>query len=149
MRGQDLFQQGRTRARQADDKDRIRIGGSIATTAGEKPGGAHLDLLPGIVLDDFSSIFALSVLQRVTELVIAERFGKFTLILKRFAERKTQTIAVNGTGARCRLCGTQPVQLFIRETVGLEVGKTPIRIANPRTQGGGLAIGLDRLAALA
>src|ERR1700682_4946183 len=86
VRSQDLFEQCRTRARQAYDENGVRIRYATATAVGEKLSAAHLDLLTRIVLDDFRSISALRALQRITQLVIVEAFRKFTLVLQRLAE---------------------------------------------------------------
>src|ERR1700686_1715295 len=105
VRSQDLFEQRRTRARQADDKYGVRVRYAAATAAGEKFGCADLDLVAGIVLDDFRAIPAFGALERITQLVIMEGFGKFTVIFQRLSECKMKMIAIGDPDRRLGLKG--------------------------------------------
>src|SRR5258708_6649337 len=76
VRSQDLFEQRRARARQTYNENRISIRYPPAAAAGEELASAHLDLLTGIVLDDFRAIVAFRTLQRVAEFVVVEGIDK-------------------------------------------------------------------------
>jgi len=100
VRGKDLFEQGRARARQADDENRIGVLRTPAAAACEKLAGANLDLLTRMFLDNLSAIPAFRALEAIAEFVVAKGLRKITLVLQRFTECKTQVIAINGRGGR-------------------------------------------------
>src|SRR5271163_1118885 len=79
VRGQNLFQQRRTGARQSNDEYRIGILCAATQMPDEKLRRAHLDLLTRIVLDDVRAIPAFRALQGVTQLVVTKRFCVLSL----------------------------------------------------------------------
>jgi len=147
VRGEDLLDECGTGARQADDEYGTRILRTPPAAASKKLSGADFDLLLRIVLDDFGAIPAFAALQRVPELIVAVGLLKFILILPRLRERKTQMVAVDERCRRRRFGRADLRQLRIREPVGFEVCKTPVRVAEVGPTGRSAAIGLYRLLA--
>ena len=70
MRGEDLLDQGRARARQAEDEDRIGRGSPQALRAAKNSARADLDLLARVGLDDLGPVAAVGALQRVAARII-------------------------------------------------------------------------------
>ena len=134
VRGQDLLDQRRARARQADDENRIRIRRAPAARAWRRTPRADLDLLPCVGLDDLGAIAAFGALQRIALLVVAERLGEVS------PGPPAPCRAQNTDGNdRSTAAGAAPIprarsrfKLVIGEPVGLEVGKTPVGIAEIR-----------------
>src|SRR5208282_160466 len=107
------------------------------------------DLPARIVFENLRPITALGTLERIATLVVAPGLGVFGPILERFAEREAQVKAVNEQrGGRC-LLGAHASNFLIAETVGLEVGQTPVRLAEAWPDAHSGPVGLDSLAALA
>src|ERR1700756_3919366 len=100
MRGEDLLEQRRSRARQADDEDGIGLRRSPPLTSGKELRGTDLDLLSRIVLYDLGAIPDLGVLEAVTQLIEMKGLGELTLVLECLAERKAKVIAIEGPRGR-------------------------------------------------
>src|SRR6185437_978988 len=129
VRGEDLLEQRRARARQPDDEYRIRTRAAPALAGGEELSRAHPDLLAGVALDELRAVTALGTLQLVAELVGLEGCGELAPVLQPLAERKAQVIAVVECGAGSFLGAAHARQLLVGKTVGLEVGEAPVGIA--------------------
>src|SRR6202011_5385267 len=149
MRGENLVEERRARARQPDDENRIVPRGPGARARGEELVRADLDLLPRVALDDLWPVAALGALQRVAALVVAPGLGVLAAILVGLAERETQVIAIDRRRPGRRLLGAHARDFLVQEAVCLEVRQTPVGVAEVRPGGGRGAVGLDGLPAAA
>jgi hypothetical protein len=99
----------------------------------------------GVSLQRLRPVTAFGFLQRVAALVEREGFRVFAPILERLAQRETEMITVDRLHLIRRLAGPHGGDFGIRESIDLQVGETPIRLAIARPDRRGGAIGLDRL----
>src|SRR5215472_13861394 len=129
MRREDLLNQRRTRARQADDEDRIRRRRAAAGVTGEELRRAHCLLQPRILLVRLGAVTAGIAAQRVATLVEAEGLRVLAGVLEGLAEREAQVVAVDDGGEGGGLGGAHGGDLRLLEAVGLEIGETPVGIA--------------------
>ena len=134
MRCEDLFEQCRSGARQSDNENRIGRRAPSAFFGIEQCRVAvvglrlHFPIDPRRVITDFFAF------QAVAALIINEGVDISALILKRFAKRKTQVIAIHQLSRTRVLDHPHVGDLVIGKTVGFKVGKAPIGIAEIRTQ---------------
>src|SRR5215472_14534020 len=145
MRGEDLLDQRRARARQPDDENRLVAGDAESLALAEELLRADFLLIRRIPLDRFGLVAAFGALECVAALVAAPRCGVITTILVGLAERETQVIAVDDARARGGLGGVHPLELGVAEAVGLEVRKAPPGVTEPGPGAGCCAVLLDRL----
>lgn len=96
MRCQDLFDQSRAGARQADNEDDVgSIAAEVAARA-EKFRGEEGSLSFKRPIEGIGAVGAFGSFQGVAAFVIEEGFREFAAVFKCFAESKTQVIAVRG-----------------------------------------------------
>src|ERR1700686_1988803 len=100
VRGEYLFDQGRSGARQADDEDRVRPVAAEALPGCEEFGGADLRLQRRITPDPPGLVPALALLECVAALVVAEGLGVLPALLECLAEREAEVIAIHETRRR-------------------------------------------------
>src|ERR1700678_2553327 len=143
MRSENLLEQRGPGPRQSDDENRIRVLGSGTLVPRKEPGRADLDLQTGILLDDLGPIAAFRSLERIAPLVVAERLFELALILECLAEGKAQMIAIDQRSAGRGFLGAHACNLPFAEAIGLQVGETPISIAEIRAGSRRGVVGLD------
>ncbi len=143
VRGQDLLEERRARARQPDDENRVGARIPVAGAGGEELARADLDLVFGVALDELGAVAAFGALERIAEPVLLEGRGELARIFQRLAERKVQVVAIDEPGGRGRDRTAHARQLLAREAVGLEVGEAPVRVPEIRPARGSAAVGLD------
>ena len=143
VRGKDLFQQGRARAREPDDEYGVSVLGADPGSAFEQVFGAgfHLRLRASFV--DFGLVSGLGHLEGVAALVVFERLVKLAPVFQRLAGGETQVNAVLCGNPRRLLETPDMTQFLVAETVGLGVGQAPEGIAEIGAVTIGLPIGLD------
>ena len=143
MGGQDLFQQGRSGAGEADDEDRIGPGIAPPLAVLEEGGRADPDLPGGIGLHGFGPVGAVLQFQAVATLVTGPGLRKFPPVLQRLAQGKAQVPAVLRRDAGRGFLGAHAAQLLVGEPVHLEIGEAPVGITEVRAGRCGRAIGVD------
>src|SRR6185369_5888735 len=126
VRCQNLLEQRRARARQADDEDRIRALVSPALPGCEELGCTDPDLLVRVLLDELRAITAFGTLELITLPVVAERLAKVALIFERLTDGETQVIAIDERGGWRRHRVLHSCQVIGGEAVRLEVRKAPV-----------------------
>ena len=144
VRGEDLLEQRRARARKPDDEDGVAARMTPPGAAGEELRGTDLDLLLRVAFDQLGLVAAFGALELVTQPVVMERVGKIALVFVRLAECEAQVVSVYETRRRRRHRGLHPCHLLRLEAVGLEVGEAPVRITEVRPAGGGATVGINR-----
>jgi hypothetical protein len=77
--------------------------------------------------------------------VVAPGLRVFAAILERFAERKTDVIAIDDRRGRRSLLAAHACDLAIRKSIRLEIRQAPVRVAKARAHGRGSPIRFDRL----
>ena len=147
VRRQDLLEECRSRARQAEDENRIAVRQSEAVPRGEELGGAILLLVGGIELDDLGPIPALGPLQSIAAFVVLPRRRVILAVLVGLAESEAEVVAIHGMRAGRRFGGFESGKFLVREAVGLEIRQAPVRIAEVRPDSGRAPVGGDRLVA--
>ncbi len=145
MRGQDLFDQGRAGARQAQDKDGIGVGRAPAAARFEKGAGRGLYLQGRVRFDGFDMKMTVGALQRVAAVIEGPGRGEIAAILVGLAQGETQVVAVNEMRGLRRFLATHDVHFLIRKRIGFQIGQAPVGIAEVRAGQSGAAVGRDRL----
>src|SRR5882757_3321593 len=143
VRSENLFEQGRARPRQADYEDRRRTVAAHSLPRVEEVPSANFRLQSGVTLERLGPVATFAFFQRIAARVIFEGFGIFGTVLEGLAEGKTQMIAVLQPNTRRGFVRTHACDFRVREPVGLEVGKTPIRVAKARSRRRSRAIRID------
>src|ERR1700722_12215006 len=92
MGGQDLLDEGRPGAGQADNENRVAVRRSRTGACGEKLRRTDFDLPARVGLYDFGAITAFGALEGVTALVVLPRARVVAPILQRLAQREAQVI---------------------------------------------------------
>ncbi len=144
VRGQDLLDQGRAGARQAQDEDRIGGGRPPAAARFEKGAAGGLDLLRRIGLDGLNVEMAVRTLQGVAAFVEGPGLGEIAAILVSLAERETQVIAVDEMRRCRRFLAPHDVHFRVGKGIGFQVGQAPIGVAEVRPGLRRAAVGDDR-----
>jgi hypothetical protein len=135
-----VFEERGPRTRQSNDEDRV---GTIATHTPprlEELAGAHRCLQAGIALDHARLVATLRLLERIAALVILERGSVLRSILQCLPKRKAEVVAIDERCRACRLFGTHFCKLIVSESIRLEIGEAPIRIAKVWPHGRGCSI---------
>src|ERR1700716_261988 len=145
MRGENLVEERRARARQTQDENRIFLLDAGAVSRGEELVRADVDLLPRVVLDDLGPVAALGALLCIAPRVVAPGLCVLAPILVGLAECETQMIAIAQRGAGRRLCGTHAGDFLVQEAIGLEIRQAPVGVAVVRPGGASGAVGPDGL----
>ncbi len=145
MAGQDLLDQGRAGARQADDEDGIGGVGAMIGAGGEKGRGkqclvalAPRGRLLGVIRDFGKSQ------GRALRIVIEGR-RIIAGILQRLAQGEVHMQLVLATEVGARQLRVHDLYLGGFEMHGLEIGQTPIGLAQFRRQVQGPTVGRDRV----
>src|SRR5215475_14790870 len=136
MRGEDLLDERRARARESHDEYGTRSLASPAATCGEELRGEGLFYDAGVVPDARRPVARLGLLQRVAALVVAERPLVLPAVFECLAERKAQVIVVGRLDSGARFLGAHGRDLLIREGVFLQIGEAPVGLAVARPDGG-------------
>ena len=129
VRRQDLLQQRRARARQADDEDGVRSVEPQARLARKELRRADFDLAVHAHLQVFRAVAALRVLQRIAAGVVPERAPVPAAVLPGLAESEADMDPVLLARGLIRLHGGHLRQLFAGKAVRLGIGQAPVRIA--------------------
>ena len=142
---EDLFKQGRARARQSDDEDRIAaIESDLGPLLEQRRGaGFHLRLRASFI--DLRPVAVLLHLEGVAPFVVFERGVEFGPVFQGLAGSEAQVDAVLAGDTRGLLVPPDVPKFFVGETVGLGVGQAPEGIAEVGTVPIGLPVGLDSL----
>src|SRR6266446_2296247 len=132
MRGEDLLQERRARARQPQNEDRFTAWRAVAVALAEKLARTDPLLVRGVLLQELRPIASLGALQRVAAPGVAEGHVVDAAVLVRLAEREAQVVAVDQRGRWVRLGRLEPCDLLGGELVSLEVREAPVRVAEVR-----------------
>ena len=144
MARQDLFDQRRSGAWQADDEDRIRrsAAGTGALTEKLPAVGALAALHPRRII--VGTIRNHLAAQRVAAQVMLERLRVFVGILQRLADREFEMQAILRAEVAALQLLAHRLQLIGVEAEGLQVGQAPVRLAETGFQRDAPAVSLDR-----
>ena len=143
MAGQDLLQQGRAGARQADDEYGIRGLATPTLAFLEKFPRQGADLPQRIKDVNLDIVTMPDPPYRVATLVELERFFVFLAVLQCFPQRKRQVRLVIRVATLGRYLFTHVLDVFIAEAEGFQVGQAPVGFTHLGTQTDTLAIGCD------
>src|SRR5258708_34995779 len=120
MRGQDLFEQRRSGARQAHDEYGIRFARANAVALREQFARTGVHLHAGIALNDFRPIAYLGMFELIAALVVAVGFLVVAAILESLAQGEAQMVAISRRYPRPRFFIEHARELIVAEAVGLE-----------------------------
>ena len=148
MAGEDLFEQGGARTRQAEDEDRIARRIARALPALEQVTCASRFLGREFLAHPVRVVAGLASFQRIASLVETERRLVFLAILMRLAEREAEMDAVHEGDFGSFELRVHRGDLRFGEAVGLEIGERVIGIAVIWLGGDGGAIGRDGIVLL-
>ena len=148
MAGEDLFEQGGARTRQAEDEDRIARRIARALPALEQVTCASRFLGREFLAHPVRVVAGLASFQRIASLVETERRLVFLAILMRLAEREAKVDAVHEGDFGPLELRVHRGDFRFGEAVGLEIGERVIGIAMIRLGGDGGAIGRDGIVLL-
>ena len=146
MGGQDLLDQGRARARQAENEDRVRRSIAGAGLCGEEVRRADLLLGSELGLHALGGVARLGALEPIALLIEGKAFGDLAAVFQRLAEGEAEMHPVVQPDLGRGDAGFHLRDLGFAETVGLQVGQRIPGIALGRAHAAGFAIGLDRFA---
>ena len=104
-----------------------------------------LDLQPHLGIDPRPVVADFLALEAVSALVIIERFGVLGSIFQCLAQRKAQVVAIDELGRAGSFMLLHSLDLGFFEAVSLEVGETPVSVAEIWRDAVGTAIGVDSL----
>ena len=140
MRGQDLFDQGRTRTRQPQDEDRIGLRQAPSLARGEEVGGEGLDGRQGAGLRRLGTVPTGPTPHPVALLVPAPGGLVFGAVLHRLAQGEGQIDPVHLLQIRPCRRGLHPPDVVVGETMGLQIGQAEPghAIVGPGGQGGAI-----------
>src|SRR5262249_49572755 len=129
MARQDLLDERRAGARQADDENRIRRWAANARASCEEIASEHF-LRAAHVLAQFGSFVANSAAAAIVALrVVLERRGIVARVLERLAHREVEVIAVLVDEIGARELSPHGGEIGIGEAEGLEIREAPVRLA--------------------
>ena len=147
MGGEDLLDQRRARARQAQDEDRIGALGSPQPARPAKNARVQTSICRlRVGLDDLGPIAAFGALQRVAALVIGPGLRR----TRRDPPAPCRARSRGDSGPPARVAGDASSARMraisvVGEAIGLEVGEAPIGVAEIGPRRRGRAVGVDRL----
>src|ERR1700684_3767408 len=145
MRGEDLLNQRGSRARQSNNENRIRVRRPNTHALRDELLRANVDLLARADFGNLRTVAAFGALECVATLVELPGFRVVVQVFVCFAKRKTEMGAVNGVSRRCGHFGSHVRDFIFQETIGLEISKAPIGVAETWCDGCCLSVGLDRV----
>ena len=134
MTGQDLFDQGRARARHADHEDRIARIATGAGTRGEELTTAGADRVQIARMRELRIVGHLLAAQRVAAGVVPERFLRHARVFQRLAQRELEMQARVVIQVIALQLGAHRHDVGRVEAHGLEIGQAPPRTAEARLQ---------------
>ncbi len=123
VRGEDLLEQGRAGARQAQDEDRVRRLAAGPCMACEQFGRAPLGLRLEFGGHLVGVIARLLALERVAAVVEAERLFVLAAVFVSLAQREGEVNAIHEGDVGPLHCPAHRGQFGIGEAVGLEIGE--------------------------
>ncbi len=112
---------------------------------GEQVCGAYFNLLARVCFRELRMVAAVRALECVATLIVVPGLRVLAPIFERLAERETQVVSIDEMRGRRGFRGLHVLYLLSLETIRLEIGKAPIRIAKVRPYRRGGSIGIDGL----